>query len=70
MKIHFICSYIAASATTDGLPKLMEGLVIAVEKKSDDISDILDSLVTQIQTSGSSKLSLFYSKIVFHRTSY
>ncbi|XP_021934913.1 rap1 GTPase-GDP dissociation stimulator 1 isoform X2 [Zootermopsis nevadensis] len=31
----------------------MEGLVVAVENKSDDISDILDSLVSQIQVSGS-----------------
>ncbi|XP_023716478.1 rap1 GTPase-GDP dissociation stimulator 1 isoform X2 [Cryptotermes secundus] len=30
----------------------MEGLAIAVEKKSKDISNILDSLVPQIQTSG------------------
>ncbi|PSN38110.1 hypothetical protein C0J52_00840 [Blattella germanica] len=35
--------------TLDGLPKLMEGLAIAVEKKSDDISEILTSLVPQIQ---------------------
>jgi hypothetical protein len=36
----------------------MEGLVIAVEKKSKDISNILDSLVPQIQASGGGKCSL------------
>jgi hypothetical protein len=33
----------------------MEGLVIAMESKSEDISGILDSLVPQIQASGSGK---------------
>ena len=33
----------------------MEGLVIAVEKKSENISDILTSLVPQIQASEGGK---------------
>jgi hypothetical protein len=36
----------------------MEELVIAVEKKSEDVSNILDSLVPQIQASGGGRCSL------------
>jgi hypothetical protein len=36
----------------------MEDLVLAVEKKSTDVSNILDSLVPQIQASGGGKFSL------------
>ncbi|PNF24564.1 hypothetical protein B7P43_G05383 [Cryptotermes secundus] len=43
---------VLSTSTVGGLQKLMEGLAIAVEKKSKDISNILDSLVPQIQTSG------------------
>ena len=44
-------SNVSAAQTLDGLPKLMEGLVIAVEKKSENIADILTSLLPQIQAS-------------------
>jgi hypothetical protein len=53
---------VSASSTADGLPKLMEGLVIAVDRKSENISKILDSLISQIQASGSGKSDLFYNR--------
>jgi hypothetical protein len=61
---------VSASSTAGGLPKLMEGLVIAVDRKSENISKILDSLVSHIQASGGGKSNLFCNKILFHFASH
>jgi len=60
--IFFSVLNVSASSTADGLPTLMEGLVIAVDRKSENISKILDSLISQIQASGCGKPDLFYNR--------
>jgi len=54
--------HVSASSIADGLPTLMEGLVIAVDRKSENISKILDSLISQIQASGYGKPDFFYNR--------
>ncbi|XP_067001395.2 GTPase-GDP dissociation stimulator vimar [Anabrus simplex] len=48
----------------DCLPQLMEGLAIAVEKKSEDVSSLLDSIVLQVQDSNNACVD--YSSFVDH----
>jgi hypothetical protein len=64
-KQFFFVLNVSASSTADHLPKLMEGLVIAVDRKSENISKILDSLITQIQASGGGKSDLLYNRSCF-----